>query len=319
MRTLGFRLKYENEDVFDVISSELQENISDGVQIDDAFNQISIGFEKDINEENVPVIFNALKALCNMYFPKSTVEVNNTDAFDLFSGNKHITIKYPECAFQTVSQTSDFMFKLYRMFYGRLFVIFGHSVPLLGERDFNFITKYHSRLTIDSGMSDVIKYFIKPFFTTEDRQRKAFEEFTMMPFEGWCACGAYYVAVHHFNNKYSEIIDITNRAYEYIGMQIKPNDFYIGIAQPGFSRYKREELDAEVSKKLFSDMRIKRIVMSPFGERTDDYVNVVMTLSDPYFVKKRNIFLVVYAHFIMQKDTPIDQMIEKFIEKVCVE
>ena len=315
MRTLGFRLKYENENVFDVISSELQENISDGVQIDDVYNQISIGFEKDINEENVPVVFSALKALCNMYFPKSTVEVNNTDTFDLFSGNKHVTIKYPECAFQIVSQTSDFMFKLYRMFYGRLFVIFGHSVPLLGENDFNFITKYHGRLTIDSGMSNVIKYFIKPFFTTEERQRKAFEEFTMMPFERWCAYGAYYVAVHHFHNKYSEIIDITNSSYEYVGIQINPNNFYLGIAQPGFSRYQIEEVDVEVSNKLFSDTRIRRIVMSQFGERNDDYVNVVVTLSEPYFLKERNIFLVLYAHFIMQKDMSINQM----IEKICIE
>ena len=315
---LGFCLKYENEDVFDAISSDIRENISNSVQIDDAYNQISIGFEKDIDEENISIVFSALKALCNMYFPKSTVEINNSDEFGLYNGNKHVTIKYPECAFQTVNQTSDFLFKIYRMFYGRLFVIFGHSVPLIGERDFNFITKYHGRLTMDSGMSDVIKLFIKPFFATEERQRRAFEEFTMMPFDRWCACGSYYVAVHHFHNKYSDIIDLTSRANEYIGMQIKPNDFYVGIAQPGFSKYKREELDAEVSKKLFSDMRIRRIVMSPFEEHNDDYANVVMTLSEPYFVKKRNIFLVVYAHFIMQKDMSIEQMINQMIEKICI-
>ena len=113
---MGFCLKYENEDAFDVISSDLRENISNGVQIDDAYNQISIGFEEDIDEENIPIVFSALKALCNMYFSKSTVEINNSDEFGLYNGNKHVTIKYPECAFQTVNQTSDFLFKIYRMF-----------------------------------------------------------------------------------------------------------------------------------------------------------------------------------------------------------
>lgn len=313
------------DDIFEIIEDDLENEVAQMTMIHE--NPLVMQFSIDTFDLlfDSSILLKELLFICNMFFPKSIIkyDIEKTDeTFESLFGYKRplyktsvLTFEFPENVFTEVHHTIEFVTFINNAFKGRKYKlsIRNRFATYYFNQDI-FVRKHNGKLMT----VDVISQFISAFFTTEERQRYAYESYFGVPLDVYAVKGAAYVSTtERYENKYNEMEDITDKVPQVIGKKVAIKNHLIDSARigvqggnPTYAHY--EPMTAD---------RIHRIVvMSQESNRNPKFATVVMTLSEPYYKKSQNTFNVMYTKsqvVIDNGEMNYHNIVERFLKKVC--
>jgi hypothetical protein len=312
------------DDIFEIIEDDLENEVANMTMIHE--NPLEMKFSLD-SSYDAAVVLKEVLFICNLFFPKTLVNYNsekkeeNDSFFYRFHHKKFISIstvltfEFPENVFVKVQQTIEFLKAITNIFKERKYEIsIRNRFATYYFKPDIFKRQHNGKLmTID-----VISRFISLFFTSEERQRYAFESYFGVPLDVYAVKGAAYVCgTERYENKYNEMEDITDEVPEVIGKRVAIKSHLIGSARIGVQGGNQTYAHYEG---IPADKIHRIVVMSQESNRNPKFATVVMTLSEPYFKKSQNTFNVMYTNsqvVIDNGEMNYHDIVERFLKKVC--
>lgn len=312
------------DDIFEIIEDDLENEVANMTMIHE--NPLIMKFSLD-SSFNADIISKEVLFICNLFFPKFIVKYNSKKKEEIHYFHVHneslitdsliLTFEFPETVFVKAQQTIYFVSYITNILNkskGRYeFTIRNRFSTYYFKPDI-FKQKYNGKLMT----VNVIMHFIEVFFTTEERQRYAYESYFGVPLDVYAVKGAAYVSTsERYESKYQEMVDITDKVPEVIGKEVAIKSQLIETARIGVSR--ADHYYAHYEEMLANKIH-RIVVMSQETNRYPKFATVVMTLSEPYYKKSQNNFNVMFTRsqiVIYNDEMDYRNIVERFLKKVC--